>query len=40
MVDDDDGRRIDNGACLYYKLPYEPKGSAELTNAPNRILIS
>ena len=27
------GRRIwrmDNGACLYYKLTYEPKGSGEL----------
>ena len=27
---DDDGRRTDNGACLYYKLTYEPKGSGEL----------
>ena len=30
----DDGRRrrrrTDNGACLYYKLTYEPKGSGEL----------
>ena len=23
-------RRIDNGACLYYKLTYEAKGSGEL----------
>ena len=23
-------RRMDNGACLYYKLTYEPKGSGEL----------
>ena len=23
-------RRTDNGACLYYKLTYEPKGSGEL----------
>ena len=22
--------RMDDGACLYYKLTYEPKGSAEL----------
>ena len=21
---------MDNGACLYYKLTYEPKGSGEL----------
>ena len=30
---DNDGRRTtttDNGACLYYKLTYEPKGSGEL----------
>ena len=31
---DDDGRprgwRMDNRACLYYKLTYEPKGSGEL----------
>ena len=29
----DDGRRQrrpDNGACLYFKLTYEPKGSGEL----------
>ena len=26
----DDGRRMDNGACLYYKLTYDPKGSGEL----------
>ena len=25
-----DGRRADDGACLYYKLTYEPKGSGEL----------
>ena len=24
------GRRMDNGACLYYKLTYEAKGSGEL----------
>ena len=24
------GWRTDNGACLYYKLNYEPKGSGEL----------
>ena len=24
------GRRTDGGACLYYKLTYEPKGSGEL----------
>ena len=23
-------RRTENGACLYYKLTYEPKGSGEL----------
>ena len=28
MVDDDG--RTDDGACLYYKLIYEPKGSVEL----------
>ena len=27
---DDGRRRTDNGACLYYKLTYEPKGSGEL----------
>ena len=27
----EEGRwRTDNGACLYYKLTYEPKGSGEL----------
>ena len=30
-VDDDDVRRTDNAACLYYKLTYEPKDSGELT---------
>ena len=25
-----DGRRTDDGACLYYKLTNEPKGSGEL----------
>ena len=28
MVDDDG--QTDDGACLYYKLIYEPKGSGEL----------
>ena len=28
--DDDDDGRTDNGACIYYKLTYEPKGSGEL----------
>ena len=23
---------MDDGACLYYKLTYEPKGSGELKN--------
>ena len=27
-----DGRRMDDGACLYYNLTYEPKGSGELKN--------
>ena len=26
----DNGQRSDDGACLYYKLTNEPKGSAEL----------
>ena len=26
----DDGQRMDDGACLYYKLTNEPKGSGEL----------
>ena len=32
MVDGrtDDGHRTDDGACLYYKLTNEPKGSDEL----------
>ena len=34
MVDgrttDDNGQRTDDGACLYYKLTNEPKGSGEL----------
>ena len=32
MVDDDgdDGRTTTDGACLYYKLTYEPKDSGEL----------
>ena len=33
MVDgrtDDNGRRTDDGACLYYKLTNEPLGSGEL----------
>ena len=29
-MDDGRRRRTDNGACLYYKLTYEPKGSGEL----------
>ena len=29
-VDDGRRRRTDNGACLYYKLTYEPKGSGVL----------
>ena len=28
---DDGRRRTDDGACTYYKLTYEPKGSGELT---------
>ena len=35
MVDertDVNGRRTDDGACLYYKLTNEPKGSGELIN--------
>ena len=27
------GIQTDNGACLYYKLTYEPKGSSELNKA-------
>ena len=27
-----DGQRMDDGACLYYKLTNEPKGSGELKN--------
>ena len=27
---DDGQRQMDNGACLIYKLTYEPKGSGEL----------
>ena len=30
-MDDGRRRRTDNGAYLYYKLTYEPKGSGELT---------
>ena len=29
-----DGRTTDNGACLYYKLINEPKGSVELKRFP------
>ena len=34
MVDGqmDGRRRMDDGACLYYKLTNEPKGSGELKN--------
>ena len=30
MVDDDDGRRTDDGACQNCKLTYESKDSGEL----------
>ena len=29
-----DGQRTDDGACLYYKLTNEPKGSGELKRQP------
>ena len=29
------GRWTDDGACLYYKLTSEPKGSGELKTEPN-----
>ena len=30
---EDCGIQMDNGACLYYKLTYEPKGSSALKKA-------
>ena len=40
-VDDDDGRRqMDNGACLYYKLTYEPKSSGELKRYTYQVIHS
>ena len=31
-----DGQRTDDGACLYYKLTNEPKGSGELKTVRNK----